>query len=203
MDLKDLLINPFILAFLIFSYIWLSNSRWLCTITPISFSWFNCFNYVAFILFVWQVFSFLLIDIDTHLSGLNLSCHLSAHFSIISSWRIFWSSVYLMFLNIFVSSANKKISDFTWSGRSFINMTNNNGSSTLPFGIPLVTSLYWDDSSFTITCWVLLLRNAFIQQNISPLMPYLSTFFNNLWWGTLPNAFWNHNIYSLLMHLHQ
>ena len=42
--------------------------------------------------------------------------------------------------NILVSSAKMNMSDFTCSGRSYINITNINGPSTLPSSIPLVTS---------------------------------------------------------------
>ena len=92
-------------------------------------------------------------------------------------------------LKIFVSSANRNISDFTWSGRSLINITNNRGPSTLPWGIPLVTFLGSDNSPFITTCWVLLLRNDLIQWIISPLIPYCFALCISLWWGNLSNAF--------------
>ena len=71
---------------------------------------------------------------------ISFTCHiiqvsLCASFHISSSYvycSISSSSLVEIILKTSVSSANRYISDFTWSGRSLINRTNNKGPSTLP-----------------------------------------------------------------------
>lgn len=52
--------------------------------------------------------------------------------------------------------------DVTHSGRSFINIKNNSGPSTVPWGTPLTTLALPDAAPSTNTCCVLLLRKASI-----------------------------------------
>ena len=47
------------------------------------------------------------------------------------------------------------------SGRSFLKITNNNGPSTDPCGIPDVTGFPDDSSPWTITCWVSVSKEIF------------------------------------------
>ena len=58
-----------------------------------------------------------------HLSGWNFSNHLSLHCSRIlrSCCSIFWSFLFVMALNILMSSANRNVLDLVKYGRSFMN----------------------------------------------------------------------------------
>ena len=69
------------------------------------------------------------------------------------------------------SSAKSRMLDVTHSGRSFMNIKNNSGSSTVTWGTPLTTLALSDDAPSTNTCCVLLLRKASIHVYVVPCMP--------------------------------
>ena len=54
------------------------------------------------------------------------------------------SSRVVIVRNILASSANRRMSDCTVSGRSFMYITNSTGPKTLPWGIPLSTCAEYD-----------------------------------------------------------
>ena len=127
-----------------------------------------------------------------HLSGWNLNRHVSLHSSSLvkSSCSIVESSLDLIILNILVSSANKYASEFTVSGRSFINMTNNNSPITEPCSIPDVTLCYADLSPFTPICCTLFDRKLSIQAISCSFMPYDVNLLCSRLCGTVSNVFW-------------
>ena len=61
--------------------------------------------------------------------------------------------------------------DVTHSGRSFMNIRNNSGPNTVPWGTPLTTLALSDVAPSTNTCCVLLLRKAYIHLYVVPCMP--------------------------------
>ena len=63
----------------------------------------------------------------------------------------------------------------TQSGRSFMKMTNNNGPSTDPCGIPDVTGFHDDSSPWTITCWVRFPKKFSIHDTAFGFIPYLDS----------------------------
>ena len=89
---------------------------------------------------------FFQISMCLHLSGWNFNNHLSLHCSGIhkSCCSISWSFLFVMALNILMSSANRNVLDLVKSGRSFTYRTNNKGPRTDPCGIPDVTLCQFD-----------------------------------------------------------
>ena len=79
------------------------------------------FNIIAFHeIFIFTIIIFQ-ISMCLHLCGWNFSNHLSLHFSRIRrSCSISWSFLFIMALNILMSSANKNVLDLDKSGRSFV-----------------------------------------------------------------------------------
>ena len=71
---------------------------------------------------------------------------------------------------------------------SFMNMTNNTGSSTESCGISLVTLVRLETDPSTPTLWHLPERNDFMHPKIFPWMPYFSSFLRRRTCGTESNA---------------
>ena len=82
------------------------------------------------------------------------------------------SSLDVISRKILVSSTNRNVSEFMFSGKSLMYRTKRSGPRTLPWVIPLSTRVGKESSPLTLTSWVRPLRNALIQFRISPLIPH-------------------------------
>ena len=89
---------------------------------------------------------------------------------VMSCCSISWSFVFIVDLNILISSANRNVSDLVRSGKSFMYNTKNRGPRTVPCGIPDVTSCQFDSFPFTATFCLLFEMKASIQFTISLLI---------------------------------
>ena len=85
------------------------------------------------------------------------------------------SSSFEITQKILVLSANRWTSDVTQSGRSFIKITNNNGPSTDPCGIPDVTGFHDYSSPWTITSWVRFPKKFSIHDTAFGFIPYFDS----------------------------
>ena len=72
--------------------------------------------------------------------------------------------------NSLVSSSNSFRHPCTAVGRSFMNMINKTGPSTLPYGTLLVTSIGADETPFTVTHCCLPVKNDLIRDRTLPPM---------------------------------
>ena len=79
-----------------------------------------------------------------------------------SSWSCFVESSDDRGRWIFVSSANRLMRDWMFSGMSLMNKENKTGPRIEPWGMPLTTGAHDDSYPFTRTFWVLLLKNDLI-----------------------------------------
>jgi len=108
------------------------------------------------------------------LSGWNHKSHLFDHpckfFR--SFCRVCISSFDLISQNTFVSSANINTSEIVLSGRSFMYRTNKIGPRTLPWGIPLRTSVHSENCPLTDTRCFLFNRNDVTHLTIFPDISY-------------------------------
>ena len=73
---------------------------------------------------------FLPVVICLHLSGWNFNNHCCKMFR--SCYKMSWSFLSVIVLNILISSANKNVSEFVISGKSFIYKTNSSGPKIEP-----------------------------------------------------------------------
>ena len=116
--------------------------------------------------------------ITLHLSGWKLSNHLSDQSCKCDMSFCRHSGLPGMsdLTYTFVSSANSLTPHLTVFDKSFINITNKSGPRTLPWGMPLVTSLHSDLCPLTTTHWCRPAKNALIQSRVLLHMPYDSSF---------------------------
>jgi len=132
-------------------------------------------------------FLFRVMRITSHLSVLNIICHLASHFCKLlrSDWRMLVSWVVLICLYKRQSSANNHDEEAA-SGKSLI--WNSRGPRTVPCGTPLITG--WGDEvdPSQRTLWVLFDKNADIHFKMSPLTPYKLSLCSRRWCGILSNA---------------
>ena len=71
-----------------------------------------------------------------------------------SSCRMVQSCLVLICLKRIQSSANRRVLDWTQSGKSFINNRNSSGPRTVPCGTLLMTGMLSEVAPSTKTCWV-------------------------------------------------
>ena len=126
-----------------------------------------------------------------HLSGWDFNKKILLHCSTIlkSSCSISWSFLFVIALNILMSSANRNVLDLVKSGRSFTYRTNNKVPKTDPCGIPDVTLCQFNYFPFTATFCRLFVMNASIQLTKSFLMLKLFNLLISLVCGTVSKAF--------------
>jgi len=133
-----------------------------------------------------------------HLEELKGICHLSDHSnrrqrvtdSDRSDCKISLSLSLLTFPNSFVSSANFKIELVRVASRSLKKIKiKTMGHKTEPWGTPLVTDVQVDLWPLKHTLCLLPLNHSFSQTQTFPPIPCFSVLSNNLWCGTLSNAF--------------
>ena len=139
------------------------------------------FVYHVCLLFLWHCSLLCSIDFHlhyffqfpcVHLSGCSVSIQSWLHFSMVvmSCCSISWSFVFIMDLNILISSENRNVSDWVRFGKSFMYNTKSRGPMTVPCGIPDVTSCQFDSFPFTATFCLLYEMKASIQFTISLLI---------------------------------
>ena len=173
------------LAFFILVYMWSLKLRLSSTWTPISFSHVvaSCLTWFAdpstefvTMLKVGGVSSSLYPNESTlHLFEWNLRSQSDDHLHTQSrsSCNFSLSLDVSVLANSFVSSANITAVELFWmeSGRSLMYKTNKICPRTEPCGIPLVTCVYLDESSPTLTLCFLPVRKLLIHPSSGPPMP--------------------------------
>ena len=165
----------------------------LVTQTPRSFSTVIVFKHA--VLFpsdiVYTVGSSCSICMTLHLSMLKESNYFFDHSinKFRSCCKNSLSSMSLILVHIFVSSANIIRLHLTKSGRSLTNIKNNKGPRTDPCGTPLSTSIQLEKLPFICTFICLPNKNWSIHfVSVSPSFNPFS-FCISLWWGTVSKAF--------------
>ena len=157
------MIKPAI-AFALFTLaeIWSSNFRSESKVAPKPFSPKTCSSSLLEI--VYRCVCFMFSNLPKvkmwHLSILNSSNHFFVHNSgeSMSCCNAILSSLEVISRKFLVSSANRNVSEFMFSGQSLMYRTNRSSLRTLHWGILLSTSAGKESSPLTLTTWVHPLR---------------------------------------------
>ena len=126
----------------------------------------------------------------THFDILNCICHLSDHFSswIKSVWRIWWSMFEFILRYIMLSSANRRILDWTFSLMSLMYSKKRMCRRSEPYGTPDVTSVMFDRAPLTEAPCLRFDRTDVIQLCVLPVIPYEVSLVRRRLCGTLSKA---------------
>ena len=141
---------------------WSSNFRSESKVTPKSFSPKTCSS--SFLEIAYRLVCFMFSNLPKvktwHLSILNSSNHFFVDNSSesMSSCNVILSSLDVISRKILMSSANRNVSEFMFSGKSLMYRTKRSGQRTLPRGILLSTRAGKESSALTLTTWVHPLR---------------------------------------------